>query len=354
MMNDISLQIKKGELKDGDPILSIHDLVQSYGISKNSVEKGLQELCHRGELSKVHGKGHFAKTSPIQTQGLEQHSPSGITQLGLVYPTHSGTISLLAQVRSYAMERGALITAYDVSQKGQGLNDEKQFLESMAAVGVSGLAIFASPQQPTNRELYAQLRQQGIKVVLLAPYDYNMNDEVFLFPDYRQTGRHAVQSLSEDGCEHIFLSHISPRPIYKDWLKEGMFTECLRQGLKLHSEDFKLKTIKTRSHERLEQAVERNLSLIPELEQLPQKSGIVVRTPADAEVLRQLCLKSKEQSIDLKFFSLESKDPYPVPKVPSSACQHEDILKAAIDLLLDPQISPQQQFHRMFSPTFAR
>lgn len=68
---DITNKIKSGELAVGDKIETESSLCSSYGCSRLTVRKALEDLLHEGFIYKVQGLGSFVKERIPQKQNLE-------------------------------------------------------------------------------------------------------------------------------------------------------------------------------------------------------------------------------------------------------------------------------------------
>jgi DNA-binding LacI/PurR family transcriptional regulator len=63
LKEDISSQIKSGQLKPGDAVLSGPQLSKKYKISKMSVEKTIRQMVDENILYRISGRGTFVKES---------------------------------------------------------------------------------------------------------------------------------------------------------------------------------------------------------------------------------------------------------------------------------------------------
>ncbi|MBE7466357.1 MAG: GntR family transcriptional regulator [Planctomycetes bacterium] len=61
LVRDLRRQIRSGQLKPGDPVLTVRELMKAYKISYNSVRRALSELSDEGLLSLEQGRGTFVR-----------------------------------------------------------------------------------------------------------------------------------------------------------------------------------------------------------------------------------------------------------------------------------------------------
>jgi GntR family transcriptional regulator len=73
IMDQVRYYIAAGQLKPGDPLLSIRDLAGALHINPNTIVKAYSELQHKGIIRIQHGKGAFiaeatASKSPAELE----------------------------------------------------------------------------------------------------------------------------------------------------------------------------------------------------------------------------------------------------------------------------------------------
>lgn len=65
IIQDIIGRIQSEEWREGDKLPSETALAEEYGLSRNTVREALQELIVRGYIKRIHGKGSFVLSAPI-------------------------------------------------------------------------------------------------------------------------------------------------------------------------------------------------------------------------------------------------------------------------------------------------
>lgn len=64
VVNTVLWEIEQGEYKPGDRLPSINENSAEYDLSRDTVEKAYRELCHRGIITSVPGKGYYVNARP--------------------------------------------------------------------------------------------------------------------------------------------------------------------------------------------------------------------------------------------------------------------------------------------------
>lgn len=353
LINDLSEQILNGKLKAGEPILSLNQLVVQYGISKSSVKKAVDQLAQKGLLKKMHGKGIFVPDR-LPAKKSNGSGNGRISQIGLSYPANIYTTHILSEIKDYVMGRNGMLTVYDVAADQQDPSRERVFLEHMSELGVRGIAIFASPIEPVNTALFNQLRLNGIKVALLSPYKYDMDDQVCFLPDSRLLGYKAVESLAKRGCKNICFAtkHMPGHPVYVQWIEEGIFSACRNLEVKKDEKTVALNLLAQGERLTFDELMQRNKHIPEILSSLPAHTGIVCRNLMEAQLLaayRRRLKNLKGQIIE--FFSCMPSSSYEnEPAIPGADDDQSNLLRATVDYLLDDSIPADFIFQRYFAP----
>ncbi|MEO1449471.1 MAG: GntR family transcriptional regulator [Bacteroidota bacterium] len=64
VVNTVLWEIEQEEYKPGDRLPSINENSAEYDLSRDTVEKAYRELCHRGIITSVPGKGYYLNARP--------------------------------------------------------------------------------------------------------------------------------------------------------------------------------------------------------------------------------------------------------------------------------------------------
>lgn len=344
---DIIKQIKKGQLKAGDPILSLNQMVDRYRISKSSVEKGVKELITEGIIESVRGKGNFVRSAGV---GMLKGNREG-THLGLSYPFESAKMQLLEEIQDYVLKCGGLLTMYDVSEDSQDPEKERLFLETLEQNSASGAVIFATPLEPRNTKLFRQLRERGMKIALISPPAYDVNDEVMFLPDFRLGGYLAVDYFVEQGYKQVSLVRTGHHPVYCQWLEEGIFSSASKNNVELIESEFRVKGPEKGKNLSLAEIVEMNRDIIPGLKKLPDKTGLIFRASCDAYVVKILLAEiGGKNPKDIGLMPLGTQRIEHLPGIPYIDDHAREVVYSAINYLLDDQIDPTMTFQKFIKP----
>lgn len=354
VVDDITLQIQQGNLKAGESILSLNQLASYYQVSKSSAEKAVAKLVKMGYIDSIHGKGNFVSRNHGLSPSSGSAHKSGVMQLGLSYPTNKGTVEVLAKARDYALERGALLTTFDVSENRQDPIKEKQFIENLLKAGCRSMGIFATPIAPINSDLFSKLRSEGVKVAVMTPYRYNMSNDVYIDINYNLLGYKAVEKLHDLGVEHIYYSKTKNPPIFINKVEEGVFTACKIKGIDFKPQSVPIRSFHYTEKPTLDELIRRNEHLSEELyKDMPDRSGIICRSVHDAYAAREWYRRSRgENAPKLEIFVLSSElgDTPPVQCWGTDLYREETLIKT-IDYLLDDNIPSSFCFQHLIDPS---
>lgn len=106
-------EIKKGNLKTGDQIMTEEQLCEKFGFSRMTVNKALNLLSESGYITRTPGKGSFVSTPQVRkTTGDHQSFTNDMERIGLT--AGSSLISYEADVAA----------KYPKAKKMLGLNDD--------------------------------------------------------------------------------------------------------------------------------------------------------------------------------------------------------------------------------------
>lgn len=190
-------KILDGEFPPASKIPPEPELVDQFGVGRNTIREIISALAHEGLLQKFQGKGTFVRTDFAYPQARTN------TLIGLAHHFRNETIDIFSHIQNYALDNESLLVAYNVNEDAQDPALEKKFLEKAEREMFKGLIVLPTPHQPLNTDIYARLRSKGIKVVLIAPYKKEMDNEVSFLFDYEQAGYTAAAKLGMSGFKKI-------------------------------------------------------------------------------------------------------------------------------------------------------
>ena len=177
------------------------ELAGSFGVSRGTVRHALKLLEEEGLIERVPGLGTFLRkeVTPPPPYGGSQR------RIGVIIPRTQDQLSLniLIGAESVAKYRGYQVLFNHSDEK---LEQEKEDIQRMRAIGVDGLIIFPVSNQNYN-EVFAALVQEKFPFVLVDRYfpdldcDYVVSDNIY-------GGYRATEHLILLGHQEIaFLYH---------------------------------------------------------------------------------------------------------------------------------------------------
>ena len=190
-------RIRSGEWKDGDKLLSEHELARRFGISRQTVRQAVGTLVNEGLLLRRQGSGTY-----VAGRGGTPRSRSGTigvvtTYLDrYVFPDIIHGIEQVLTAAGYQMQLGI---THNRTQ------DEGAVLASMLKSRVDGLIVepTKSALPNPNLPLYRKIGEENIPVIFLNGY-YAMLDIPHVSADDYAAGKTAARCLLEHGHRQLF------------------------------------------------------------------------------------------------------------------------------------------------------
>ncbi|ADN02784.1 GntR family transcriptional regulator [Spirochaeta thermophila] len=188
--------IEKEGLKEGDRIPSEPTLIQTYGVSRNTVRQAIDLLVQEGVVYRIQGKGTFYK-------GKRRGSEKKPYLVGVITPLTKKYIypSILQGIEDCAYER-----RYSLILGNSGGDTEKEWhlLQNMLQRGIEGLIIepAMSAHLKSNTRLLSALERLSIPVVFMDCY-YEDLPFSFVTPDDVEGGRLAASYLMNWGHRRV-------------------------------------------------------------------------------------------------------------------------------------------------------
>ncbi|MFB3777619.1 MAG: GntR family transcriptional regulator [Bryobacteraceae bacterium] len=214
----------------GARLPSEHEMVRSYGASRVTVIRALQELRSQGYIERRAGSGTFVSASRAKRLSF-----------GLLIPDLGETEIFepicRAMASSQQAESHSLVWGRTLSSATATLADAEEVCSRMISNKVSGV-FFApvegnSEKDALNEAIASALSEAQIPIVLL-------DRDIYQFPrrsrfdvvgiDNRRAGFVAAKHLLEAGCRRVaFLGrpHMAPSCVARSWGCRDAVSECL-------------------------------------------------------------------------------------------------------------------------------
>ena len=177
---------------------SFRELASLYECSVASIKLAVDTLQEEGILEPIHGKGTFlTRHGRLPLPRTERRKIIGAVLL------QHGWLETMEQLKHEWQRQGWFFSIYDACRDMQDPGYEKKFLEMALQEGFSGVILIATPIEPVNTGLFAELRRQGMKIVHLAPYRDDMSHESYFMLDYSAAGPMALARAEQEGYRRI-------------------------------------------------------------------------------------------------------------------------------------------------------
>ncbi len=322
-------EISQGKYSHNSQIPVEADLSKMCNVGRSSVREAISSLVHEGLLLKIQGKGTFIN-SQVSRAALDMKKSF---QVGFAFSLYQETSTTFDFIQDYVLQKGGILTTYNISIDNQDPEKEKMFLEKVEMEKFAGVILVPSPIEPHNTRLYRRLRENNVKVALIEPYADNMDNEVTFFYDYFQAGYLATLKMGMAGYKNIcFARHIIP-PSYRH----------MRSGIAQAANDMNLNFLDDLHLMPVPDPIEvpKNTGIItPDLEAGRQVYGLIMETGRKLVSDIGLCTRSP---------IIQQSDFSPISSVSFS---EKERLASAVDYIFDESVLPTEIIHRTFKHNY--
>lgn len=263
--------VMEGVFPVGSVIPNQDALAERFHCTRPTVQRAVARLVAEGWLATKPGSGTFVlRSSEPETR------PS--TAIAVMFTEDSHDLSNLQHA---IIGAGHLLSIYQQTPHGWNPAMERQFLETVLHNRCRGLIAFCTPVQPLNEDLLEQLAASGVRVVHVEPYSLELPGQDFALPDYACAGQMAATAFLVGGYRHIVFAPMANSPF--EQLIEAGFSRVLRD----HGRPYDAATHRLRIPD-----PQYTPNFLPELiktiRQLPSSTAILVRSAANANLLRDV------------------------------------------------------------------
>jgi len=163
ILDDLQKKLEGGMLCSGDLLPTENEFMETYQVSRTTVQRALNILVSRGVIYRVPGKGTFVSQLAPAESSSDSDSFSG-GNFAIVLPYHSPIIiKYLAGTQTYFNRHHANLNIRFSDYTYQG---ESELITSLLNEKVDGIIIY--PCASTDpRHFYARLAQEERQIVLI-------------------------------------------------------------------------------------------------------------------------------------------------------------------------------------------
>lgn len=209
------------EYQPGQSLPTENELISSYGVSRNTVRKTLDELEKSGIIYKKQGSGSF------YAGGVKKNQKESLL-IGVIVPRLSVYIypTIIHGIDSVANDKG-----YNIVLGSADISPEKELecLERLISKNIDGLIFEPCAGNPDfeTSPIFKRIQKLNIPVVIL---DWMINDSTmpFVSPNDVQGGFQATQLLIEAG--HKKIAFICPSDTIPAQKRLEGYRSALRQA----------------------------------------------------------------------------------------------------------------------------
>ena len=224
IFKELKNEIGKGVYSDDNPLPSEKRLGLRYGVSRITVVRALDELCHEGLVERVRGSGTYPTRLASASAGrLGLIFPD--LAMGEIFPLIFQELMRCAQRDGYTFVFGDIASADAQTRAHKACDVARMFVrQRVAGVVLQPLAFLKTPERVT-REIVSLFREAKIPVVLM---DRNVETDGvacdFVGIDNLAAGRALGAHLVERGARRIhFLMRPNCASVIRDRL-DGVFS----------------------------------------------------------------------------------------------------------------------------------
>ncbi len=194
IIDDIKLQIERGELAPGQKVLSNQKLAEYYGVSLITIKRAMAELIREGVLYAQQGDGTYvARAEP--PDAIAKHRSIGLVLVDFAHPFFS-LIMHGAEERAFEFNCNLL-----VANSGRHQEKEEIQIRRLRERGVDGLIVASLSHQYHPSPTIRKLHQDGFPYVMVS---YIEDEDIYFVGSNHQKGAYiATQHLLELGYRRI-------------------------------------------------------------------------------------------------------------------------------------------------------
>lgn len=215
-------EIEKKGLTRGDRLPSENELMNSFGVSRQTVRRALEELEKKGLVERRRGSGTYVTMERKRTENGEIRIAVMLTSVDTyIFP------SIIKGIESVLSREGCTlqisVTNNSVEKERQLLNE---FIRTRTINGIIAETVKSALPNP-NFSLYRNLENLGIPVLFINSY-YQDLDIPHVGMDDRQAGYLATKHLIE--CGHTRIGGIFKSDDGQGLLRYAGYTDALMEN----------------------------------------------------------------------------------------------------------------------------
>ncbi len=237
----IRKEITEGNYAADTLLPTEYQLMEKYGISRQTVRNALSVLKGEGVLYQIHGSGTYVKKQiqeempedslQVKTDDLVPVRPAGRNRKTIgVLCTYISNYIFPSIIRGIERRLSAAEADLRLASTENRVDLERQLLLRFLDEPVDGLIVEGTKTTlpSPNIDLYMKLKEMGTKLVFIHSCYPELSDEVLVGMDDTAGGRMAVNELIQEGCRS--LAGVFKNDDIQGIRRYAGFTEGVRDG----------------------------------------------------------------------------------------------------------------------------
>ena len=214
-------EIRNGTLNRGDKLPSENDLMEHFGVSRQTVRRAMEELTENGVGEARRGSGTYVAANTRRYAGKEIRIAVMLTYVDTyIFP------SIIKGIESVLSREGCTL---QIAMTDNAVEKErmllKEFIRTQSVDGVIAETVKSALPNP-NLELYRELENEGIPVLFVNSY-YKELDIPHISMDDRMAGYLAAKHLAE--CGHTRIGAVFKADDGQGHLRYAGYTDALME-----------------------------------------------------------------------------------------------------------------------------
>lgn len=215
-------EIESGSFERGDKLPSENELMERFGVSRQTVRRAMEELTEKGIVEGRRGSGTYVTVNTRRYMGKELRIAVMLTVVDTyIFP------SIIKEMESVFSREGC---ALQIAVTDNAVEKErahlKEFIRTQSVDGVIAETVKSALPNP-NLELYRELERIGIPVLFINSF-YKELDIPHVSMDDRRAGYLAAKHLIE--CGHTRIGGIFKADDGQGHLRYAGYTDALMEN----------------------------------------------------------------------------------------------------------------------------
>ncbi|MCF2570340.1 GntR family transcriptional regulator [Mediterraneibacter glycyrrhizinilyticus] len=217
----VQQEIESGALSRGDKLPSENDLMERFGVSRQTVRRAMEELTERNVVEGRRGSGTYVTANTRRLTGKEIRIAVMLTYVDTyIFP------SIIKGIESVLSREGCIL---QIAMTDNAVEKERtllrEFIHTQSVDGIIAETVKSALPNP-NMELYRELEKLGIPVLFVNNY-YKELSIPHISMDDRRAGYLAARHLTE--CGHTRIGGIFKADDGQGHLRYAGYTDALME-----------------------------------------------------------------------------------------------------------------------------